>query len=84
MILPPLVGWHSSFNPITPTGVSIVMGAHLEYAKYSKIHHNTCILMYFVYSNGFPSQYCHHYIIPPSIIFQITLLCAHEIYHTVI
>ena len=38
-------------------GGSIVMGAHWNTQNTSKY---TCILMYFAYSNGPPSQYCHH------------------------
>ena len=41
-----------------PNGGSIVMGAHWNTQNTSKY---TCILMYFAYSNGLPSQYCHHY-----------------------
>ena len=39
-------------------------GAHWNtQKKYIKIHHNMCILVYFAYSNGLPSQYCHHYVV---------------------
>ena len=46
-----------------PNSGSIVMGAHWNTQNTSKY---TCILMYFAYSNGLPSQYCHHYINPPT------------------
>ena len=39
-------------------GGGIVMGAHWNTQNTSK-HITILILMYFAYSNGLPSQYCH-------------------------
>ena len=38
---------------------SIVMGVHWNTQNTSK-YITICIVMYFAYSNGIPSQYCHH------------------------
>ena len=41
-----------------PKGGSICNGSPLEYAK---IHQHTSLDVFFAYSNGLPSEYCHHY-----------------------
>ena len=52
---------------------SIVMGAHWNTQKYITIH----ILMYFAYSNGLPSQYCHHYPQTPPVHSVVAVLLVH-------
>ena len=55
---------HPQNPPSSPPSLMVAV-LRWEPIGIRKIHQNTrCISMYFAYSNGLPSQYCHHYLSP--------------------